>query len=532
MTTTDSLSVSSHALAAPPALPDHGAPSRFWESIRGEEDLAVTEITGTLPPGLTGTLYRNGSGRWNIGPSQVKSLFDVDGMVSAFILDGTGVHFRNRFVRTKHYLETTKAGAMVKRGFVFQRPGGLWSNIGRQPANTANTSVMLEADSLLALHEGGRPHRLDLDTLNTIGACSLGGALQGPTGAYSAHYTYDPIKQSYVNFGIDPIYPRIDPAWVRMAPNGAERVRRIRELAGEAIPRLRLRLYETDKYGQTHYVRSVPLPGLTRIPLIHDMALTSRYAIFTVSPYRIDSRALFGGVSMWDSMKVKEGEPTYLLLAPRDGGKVRVIETDPFYSWHYTNAFEDGPDVVVELARLSLAAMPGMKRWGADTRLDMKTIYDGMTNTERDDAVRITRLRISASGHVTEDMVTDLACEFPQFDQRRSTQHHNITYVAAQSADDTQGAGIARIDHRTGDTQKYCPPGNALVEPTFIPRSADAAEGDGWVLTVGYEEASHRSRLMIFDAAHIDAGPTAEAWLPFHVPMSFHGVFTDRIAKH
>jgi all-trans-8'-apo-beta-carotenal 15,15'-oxygenase len=36
---------------------------------------------------------------------------------------------------------------------------------------------------------------------------------------------------------------------------------------------------------------------------------------------------------------------------------------------------------------------------------------------------------------------------------------------------------------------------------------------------------------MVFDAAHIDAGPIAEAWLPFHVPMSYHGTFTTRVAR-
>jgi all-trans-8'-apo-beta-carotenal 15,15'-oxygenase len=81
-------------------LADVQKPSRYWESIVGECDVDVTEITGTLPEDLVGTPYRNGSGRWNIGSSQVESIFDADGMVSAFVLDGSGVRFRNRFVRT------------------------------------------------------------------------------------------------------------------------------------------------------------------------------------------------------------------------------------------------------------------------------------------------------------------------------------------------------------------------------------------------------------------------------------------------
>jgi all-trans-8'-apo-beta-carotenal 15,15'-oxygenase len=405
------------------------------------------------------------------------------------------------------------------------------ANAFRPAANTANTNVMLATDSLLALHEGGRPHRLDPDTLNTIGMCSLSGVLRGPLGAYSAHYSHDPATGSKVNFGLDPCYPRLDLKWVLSTPDRTERVRRTRELIGEVIPRLRLRLYETDRYGQTRYLRSVPLPGVGRVPLVHDMALTPRYAIFTVSPFRIGPLAFPGFKSYWKSMHFKDGEPTYFIVVPRDGGPVRVIETDPFFSWHYTNAYEDGSDVVVDLIRFSLAVIPGMQRGTSDTRSSGHTIYSGLSEHDRAESIRLTRYRMSASGRVSQEPLADFACEFPQFDQRRSTQQHTVSYVATLDITATEGAGIARIDHRTGAVQTFRPPGNVMVEPIFVPRRTGSAEDDGWVLTVGYDEATHRSRLMIFEAAHIDAGPSAEAWLPFHVPMSIHGLFTARVAK-
>src|SRR5690606_25770782 len=124
------------------------APSRYWEDIPGEFDIEVSDITGTLPPDLVGTLYRNGAGRWNIGDSRVESVYDADGMVSAFILDGRTVRFRNRFVRTAHYLQTLQTGAPAARGFGAQRPGGLRANMFRLPANTANTSAMVNPDQL------------------------------------------------------------------------------------------------------------------------------------------------------------------------------------------------------------------------------------------------------------------------------------------------------------------------------------------------------------------------------------------------
>lgn len=507
-----------------PASPEVHGPSHYWEDVPGEYDLAVTEITGKLPEGLTGTLYRNGSGRWNVGQSRVESIFDADGMVTAFAIDGSGVRFKNRFVRTQHYLRTTAAGQMVQRGFSYQRPGGIRANAFRLPANTANTNVLVGNDQLLALWEAGRPHAMDLDTLNTIGLCSLDRVLKGPIGAYSAHHTYDAVKDSRVNFGFEPYFPRIDLRHVRNAPTRSEKLRRLRELAGEAIPRVRLRLYETDSRGVTRYLRAVPMPGMG---LVHDMALTPRYAIFVVSPLRINPWALLGHKTYWDAMRFKKDEPSYFILAPRDGGRVRVVETDPFYMWHYANAYEQGSDVVVELPRFAPETFEGMHSWVSDIRTDMSQMYAEVTPEEQPKAVRMTRFRITADDRVTAEPLAELGCEFPQIDQRRSTQPHRITYVTAPT--DT-GEGIGRFDHVDGSVQTYCPPNNKLVEPIFVPRPGSTAEQDGWVLTVGYDEAQHRSRLMVFDAPHIDAGPIAEAWLPFNLPMSYHGAFTPRVA--
>lgn len=505
-------------------LADVQAPSRYWENIVGETDVDVTEITGTIPDGLLGTLYRNGSGRWTLGSTQVESIFDADGMVSAFVLDGSGVRFRNRFVRTKHYLKSTAAGRLVDRGFAYQRDGGTLANALRLPANTANTSVMVNRNQLLALWEGGPPHELDLDTLDTIGPSNLGGALKGAVRAYSAHYTYDPAANTKINFGFDPYFPRIDLRHVLRGARGRERWRRLRELAGEAVPRMRLRLYETGANGVTRYLRAVPLPGMG---VVHDMALTRRYAIFVVSPLRINPWALVGHQSYWESIRFKSDAPSCFVLAPRDGGRVRVAETDPFYHWHFTNAYDDGDDVVVELPRFVPQTYAGMKKYTAHIRSDIAQLDD---YGAIDDAVVLTRFRIAPAGRVSREPLADFGCEFPQIDQRRSTTRHDVSYVTVQDPARFAGQGIARIDHRTGAVQTYCPPGDVLVEPTFVPRPGGTAEDDGWLLTVGYHESQHRSRLMVVDAAHVADGPIAEAWLPFHVPMSYHGAFTNRVA--
>ena len=60
-------------------------------------------------------------------------------------------------------------------------------------------------------------------------------------------------------------------------------------------------------------------------------------------------------------------------------------------------------------------------------------------------------------------------------------------------------------------------------EPVFVPRRADAAEGDGWVLSVIYRGEEARSDLAVFEATDIAKGPVALAHLSSRVPAGFHG---------
>ena len=83
---------------------------------------------------------------------------------------------------------------------------------------------------------------------------------------------------------------------------------------------------------------------------------------------------------------------------------------------------------------------------------------------------------------------------------------------------------IAHIDLKTGKRGDVrFARGDSPGEPVFVPRSADAAEGDGWLLAVVYRGAEDRSDLVVFEAGDVAKGPIATAQLPRRVPFGFHG---------
>jgi carotenoid cleavage dioxygenase len=57
----------------------------------------------------------------------------------------------------------------------------------------------------------------------------------------------------------------------------------------------------------------------------------------------------------------------------------------------------------------------------------------------------------------------------------------------------------------------------------FVPRSDDAAEDAGWVMSLVYDAGTDRSDLVILDAQDFAGEPVATVHLPQRVPFGFHG---------
>jgi carotenoid cleavage dioxygenase len=62
-----------------------------------------------------------------------------------------------------------------------------------------------------------------------------------------------------------------------------------------------------------------------------------------------------------------------------------------------------------------------------------------------------------------------------------------------------------------------------------VPRAGDAAEGDGFLVTVVYRGAEDRSDLVVLDATNVEAPPLAIAKVPRRVPFGFHGNWAPRV---
>ena len=62
-------------------------------------------------------------------------------------------------------------------------------------------------------------------------------------------------------------------------------------------------------------------------------------------------------------------------------------------------------------------------------------------------------------------------------------------------------------------------------EALFVPKSADSAEGEGYLLAVVTSFETRTSSLFIFDAMKVAQGPLAKVHLSHCVPAGFHGTW-------
>jgi all-trans-8'-apo-beta-carotenal 15,15'-oxygenase len=466
---------------------------RAFASLYDEMDYQVTHIDGTLPSELTGTLFRIGPGKFEVGDTVLKTMFDADGMVSRFVLDGQGVRFTNRYVRTKQY---RGGDVMSQRGITTNAPT-LRGNL-LPPANTGNTNMATICGDLLAMWEGGPPYKIDPDSLDTLGYKRFDGDRLGYLGSFSAHPKWDPHTGEVFNFGLD------------------------------LLPTPRLRCFKVDRAGRSHQISSLKLWDMV---WNHDFALTENHMVFVLDPLRPNIPTLLRTRSLAKALEYQtRNGSTRFALVPRDGSKPRIIEHEALTHIHVTNAFEDGSDTVVEFFSFEDSDVFGKlgKAWQ-----DPPDPADPRAHLTIDEWPRghLSRFRISKSGRITETVLSATApMEFPQYDWRRSTLEHNVTYACKATEDVGHYNAVTRVDHRTGVQNTFDFGLAQTGEPLFVPRSRTAAEDDGWLLVLNHDLRSHRSQLVIFDARTIEDGPLATAHLDHHLPIGFHGTFSRRIA--
>lgn len=383
-----------------------------------------------MPKGLCGTLYRCGPGPLTRGGHKLAHVFDGDGRVDRVSFSNGKASAMSTYVETEDFLAEAHADHPLVRG-AFGTSAGAFPPLRRK--NTANTAVIMHAGALLALWEGGRPHELDPDTLQTYGEHTLGGiALPGmPFTCGSA--AVDGIMGGG-GHGIS--------AHPKRMPDGTL-VTLMSQWTGLET-HLTFTTHARGSFKPLNTTRIVH-PGITHI---HDFTVSGGsvpQVIFVAPPIDFDAVGFALGKSI--AHCVSSGREASVLYVAGCASHAQFPMHNLLVS-HIANAFVSATGKhIIDCISYASCRPPRLCRLIADSR----------------------------TGTLEEGTLFDEPAEFPTINPQFQGHHHRYVYVTTEQ-------GWTRIDTNTlGRATATCPGGGLHLEAVFVPSSAPS-ELDGWLV--------------------------------------------------
>jgi carotenoid cleavage dioxygenase-like enzyme len=449
---------------------------------RAESELIDCEVEGTLPPDLDGAFYRVGpDAQYPKAAQHVNDIpFDGEGHVSMFRIKDGHVDYRSRYAKNQRWQAQREARRALFG--MYRNPYTDDPSVAGLSAGTANTQMFFHHGKLMALKEDSPPVVLDPHTLETLDDYyTFGGELISET--FTAH-------------------PKIDTATGELFGMGFE----ARGFGTDDVM-----FMSADASGKVNWRAWVKVPY---VGMLHDFAVTRRHILFLVVPLAFaEEQIRNGGVHWaWDSSL-----PTYLGVMRRggDGSDVRYFKGPQMMAIHIMGAWSEGDRVFIDMDGADGNQFPFFPG-----------VHEPFDPRKATGQIR----RLSADFGDRSNDTFSLEILFPEVSGALSRQDDRFHVADSYrygwlTSRGPGGPGWAMVDHVEKHSAIFTPgPRTSVSEMCFAPRSADAPEGDGYLMgMVSHTDQGGRSDLLILDTRDILAGPIATVRLPHKAVGQVHG---------
>ena len=469
----------------------------FFPTLRFEGEILDCEVTGEIPREIRGTFYRLG-GDWLYPPkSPHDAPFSADGYISMFRFANGRVDYRGRFVRTPRYLANLSAGRQLFG--IYRNRAADDPTVRSLSSTVSNTTPVVHAGRLFATKEDARPYEIDPHTLETRGEWDFDGKYTSLT--FTAHPKTDPVSGELICFGY--------------------------EATGEASKDVFV--YFIDRSGRVRREVRLQAPYVGEM---HDMAITQSHVVLPLYPLTTDREWLAEGNIHW---YWDHRLPGYLCVLPRDGDAqdARWIEGPPHAMVHTLNATTQGNRLVIDGAVSDANPFPFFpNRFGAPW-----TPENGTSTIRR----WLLDLDSKHQGWEEQRPFPTASGGLPRIDDRFISQPYRYGYMGysdpARPFDVklTEGRAfpvtncLGRYHLASGKLDTlFVGSDGTLQEACFVPRAAQAAEGDGYLVAVYSNLAASRSELIVVDAMRM--AELARVILPFQISVQVHGAWAPHEA--
>jgi len=474
-------------LSTLPEDDDHPYRTGPWRPQTTEwhaDDLVA--VDGEIPADLDGIYLRNTE---NPLHPALKSYhpFDGDGMMHIVGFRDGKAFYRNRFVRTEAFEAEQEAGGPLWPGLAeplsLARTDRGWGARTMLKDASSTDVVVHRGTALTSFYQCGDLYRVNPFSGETEGKDTWNGAFPFDWGV-SAHPKVDERTDEMMFFNYS-----------------------------KQAPYLHYGIVDANN-DLAHYI-DVPLPG-PRLP--HDMAFTRNYAILNDFPLFSDPKLLERDLHI---PRFHRDMPSRFAVLPRRGGaeKIRWFEADPTFVLHFTNAYEDGDEIVLDGFHQGDPEPSdiGGTKWERAFRF---LALDRMQT-------RLHRWRLNlVTGAVTEESLSETISEFGVINAGHCGEPYRYVYAATGKPGWFLFDGLVRHDVVSGGEQRISfGEGVYGSETSMAPRLGSNSEDDGYLVTLTTDMNDDASYCLVFDAARLEDGPVCTLQLPERISSGTHSTW-------
>ncbi|MCY4151303.1 MAG: carotenoid oxygenase family protein [Aestuariivita sp.] len=440
-------------------------------------------VSGRVPSELQGYFFRNGPALHNIGPDRFKHWFDAPGMVQKFTFADGVIRFHGRLVGTRRNRTEAQRGNILFSAFG-THGHDLSSGGSADGQNVANINIVRHADDLLALWEGGSAYLINAETLET----------KGPK-------VWSP-ETAGLPFGAHPRFDQDGSMWN----------------IGYSVNPAALILYHISAGG--HLLKTHILPQMVTL-MIHDFMITESKIVIVAPPY-VSSKPK--GESFIDKFEWQGAQPTRTLVIDKNNlTKVTDIELDPFWVFHFGNAYDISPteigfDFVVYdnpdfMTREAFSVMDGS--------------WDGQDHVKSRYAQAI--LNLTTKTAVIDHFDDFGPVEFIRTDDRENlTQHKQALMLSRSTHSGVYGFSRLNLYDRQSESNRFFDVSTSeiLEEHIMVPKQGH--DNQSWIIGTALDWKKGLTNLSVYDGAHLSDGPIVKAELDLALPLGLHGNYVAR----
>ncbi|RUS87640.1 hypothetical protein EGW08_004625 [Elysia chlorotica] len=503
-------------------------------------------ITGDVPKWIKGSLYRNGSGLYKIGPTAWTHLFDGFAVLQRWTFQDGKVTYQSSILDSDDYIKSSKRNRLIARGFGSTFPDPCQTLFSRLfssfvpaptdlPTNTA-INIVEFGDRMFAMTEAPLINEVMADTLKVKGKSFMTDYLALHIGTAHPHILKDGTMIFYgTNMKYSQAYNFVS---IPVQTNSKD-----------------------CPFSGAKIVATVPSRWKMNISYTHSFGLTEKFFVHLEQPltFNVPRLALvvFGRREVADCLMIHPGESMNILVIDKATGmRTPITYKGPHgFAFHFINCYEDSDHIVCDLC-FSLDGAEGVRNKYLDYLADNFTeTFSCVENVEfarfvlplkLDGATygkNLVTLPNTTATAVLEKGKKDVLCVSPEtiegcpvFELPKINYDYNgvkYRYCYGTTGHAQRRKQLTKLDLQEKCVLTYDVPDNLTPgEPVFIPRPGATKEDDGVIVsTLVANNNDVQSSLVILDAKSFQE--LSRASLPEDIKMSFtfHGNFTNKTFK-